>query len=135
VSTWHLHAINGHSLVLASSAMVLLASTCLDRRLGQAAMCDTFAGMSGGRLAPNLSIAAPLGALTSLSYKVLVHVGDMSRGIGGRLGASAFLAASVTGRWDCVDNKEVEAQPDGEGRRCWRRRNEVTELFVIMCGY
>jgi hypothetical protein len=96
VSTWHLHAINGHLPVLASSAMALLASTCLDRQLGQAAMCGTFAGMPGGRLAPNLSIAASLGALTSLSYEVLVHVGDVSWGIGGRLGASAFLVASVT---------------------------------------
>jgi hypothetical protein len=40
------------------------------------------------------------GALTSLSYKVLVHAGDVSRGIGGRLGASAFLAASIT-VWHC----------------------------------
>jgi hypothetical protein len=57
VLTWHLHAINGHSPVLASSAIALLPSTCLDCRLGQAVICGTFAGMLGGRLAPNLSIA------------------------------------------------------------------------------
>jgi hypothetical protein len=48
------------------------------------------------RLPSNLSIAASLGALTSLSYEVLVHAGDVSRGIGGRLGAPVFLTVSVT---------------------------------------
>ena len=96
VSTWHLHAQVGHSPALASSAVALLVSTCLDRRLGSAAMCGSFAGMSGGHLVPNVAIAASLGALTSLSYEVLVvRAKNLCRGIGGRLGAAAFLAASV----------------------------------------
>ena len=44
VATWYLHLVNGFSPVLASSAMTLLVSTCLDRRLGQAAFCGSFAG-------------------------------------------------------------------------------------------
>ena len=36
---------------------------------------------------------------------------------------------------DRVDDKEGQAQPDAEGRHRWRRRDEVIELCVIMCGY
>jgi hypothetical protein len=38
-------------------------------------------------------------------------------------------------RQDRVDDKEGEAQPDAEGHHFRRRRDEVIELCVIMCGY
>lgn len=102
LSTWYLHIFNGYSPVLASSAVTLLISTCLDRRLGQAAFCGSFAGMSGGHLVPNLSIAMLLGGLTSMSYEVLIHIKNFSLGIGGRLGATAFVATSVLAKYQRV---------------------------------
>mmetsp|Transcript_564 Transcript_564/g.1193 ORF Transcript_564/g.1193 Transcript_564/m.1193 type:complete len:451 (-) Transcript_564:1818-3170(-) len=102
VATWYLHLFNGYSSVLASSAMTLLVSTCLDRRLGQAAFCGSFGGMSGGHLAPNLPSAMILAALTSLSYEVLIHIKNFSLGIGGRLGATAFVATSVLAKYQGV---------------------------------
>lgn len=102
LATWYLHLFNGYSPVLASSAVTLLISTCLDRRLGQAAFCGSFAGMSGGHLAPNLSMAMLLGVLTSTSYEVLIHIKNFSFGIGGRLGATAFLATSVLAKYQRI---------------------------------
>ncbi|KAL3772011.1 hypothetical protein ACHAWO_008183 [Cyclotella atomus] len=102
LATWYLHLFNGYSPVLASSAITLLISTCLDRRLGQAAFCGSFAGMSGGHLAPNFSMAMLLGALTSISYEVLIHIKNFSFGIGGRLGATAFLATSLLAKYQRV---------------------------------
>ncbi|KAL7467183.1 hypothetical protein ACHAXS_007436 [Conticribra weissflogii] len=99
LSTWFLHIHNGHSPVLASSAATLLISTCLDKRLGQAAFCGSFAGMSGAHLAPSVSSAVLLSALTSLSYEVLIHAKNLSLGIGGRLGATAFVATSALARY------------------------------------
>ena len=99
VATWYLHLQNGFSPVLASSAVTLLVSTCLDRRLGQAAFCGSFAGMSGGHLLPNLGSAALLGALSSGFYELLININNVCLGIGGRLGATAFLAASVLAKY------------------------------------
>ena len=99
LSTRYMHLYNGFSPVLASSATTLLVSTCLDRRLGQAAFCGSFAGMSGGHLAPTLPIAVMLGALSSVSYEILIHINNLCLGIGGRLGASAFLATSIMAKY------------------------------------
>ncbi|KAL9190194.1 hypothetical protein ACHAXT_007405 [Thalassiosira profunda] len=99
IATWYLHLFNGFSPVLASAAMTLLVSTCLDRRLGQAAFCGSFAGMSGGHLAPTLATASLLGALTSGSYEVLIHINNFCLGIGGRLGATAFLATAALSKY------------------------------------
>ena len=99
LSTWYLHLFNGYSPVLASSAITLLVSTCLDRRLGQAAFCGSFAGMSGGHLAPNFGTAVLLGVLASINYEVLIHMKNFCLGIGGRLGATAFLATSVVAKY------------------------------------
>ncbi|KAL7550720.1 hypothetical protein ACHAWF_013935 [Thalassiosira exigua] len=101
-ATWYLHLFNGYSPVLASSAMTLLVSTCLDRRLGQAAFCGSFAGMSGGHLAPNVSMALMLGAMTSASYEVLIHIKNFCLGIGGRLGAAAFVATAALAKYQGV---------------------------------
>ena len=102
IATWYLHLFNGFSPVLASSALTLLVSTCLDRRLGQAAFCGSFAGMCGGHLVPNPSLALLLGCLTSVSYEVLIHINNFCLGIGGRLGATAFLATSLLARYQKV---------------------------------
>ena len=102
LATWYLHLFNGYSSVLASSALTLLVSTCLDRRLGQAAFCGSFAGMCGGHLAPNLSMAMALGAMTSISYEVLIHINNFCLGIGGRLGATAFVATSILAKYQKV---------------------------------
>lgn len=102
IATWYLHLFNGYSPVLASSACTLLVSTCFDRRLGQAAFCGSFAGMCGGHLAPNISIALILAGLTSLSYEVLIHINNFCLGIGGRLGAAAFLATGVLAKYQSI---------------------------------
>jgi hypothetical protein len=102
ISTWYLHIFNGYSPVLASSATTLLVSMCLDRRLGQAAFCGSFAGMSGGHLVPNISMALLLGSLTSASYEMLIHIKNAFLGIGGRLGATAFLATAAVAKYQNV---------------------------------
>lgn len=104
LATWYLHVNNGYSPVLASSAITLLVSTCLDRRLGQAAFCGTFAGMSGAFMAPTYSAAMLLGLLTSMSYEVLIHTKNFCLGIGGRLGATAFLATAALARYQGVSS-------------------------------
>ncbi|KAL9190163.1 hypothetical protein ACHAXT_007374 [Thalassiosira profunda] len=102
LATWYLHLFNNCSPVLASSAVTLLVSTFVDRRLGQAALCGSFAGMSGGHLAPNLSMTVGLGGLASVSYEVLVNMNNFCSGIGGRLGATAFLATSIVAKYSGV---------------------------------
>ncbi|KAL3793969.1 hypothetical protein HJC23_009452 [Cyclotella cryptica] len=99
LSTRYLHLCNGFSPVLASSAMTFLISTCIDPRLGQAALCGSLAGMSGGHIVPNLSVALALGALTSLCYEILIHMSNLFAGIGGRLGATAFLATGIVAKY------------------------------------
>ncbi|KAK1749021.1 hypothetical protein QTG54_000960 [Skeletonema marinoi] len=94
--------INGISPVLASSAITLLTSTCIDRRLGQAALCGSLAGMSGMHLLPNLSMTALLGVATTASYEVLISINNLFSGIGGRIGASAFLATSVMAKYQGI---------------------------------
>ncbi len=102
MATRYLHVHNSHSPVLASSSMALLVSTCLDQRLGQAALCGSIAGMSGGHLTPNLSLAAALGMLTSICYEMLIHIKNLCSGIGGRLGVAAFLVTSVVAKHNGV---------------------------------
>ena len=102
LSTRYLHLINGVSPVLASSAVALLVSTCVDRRLGQAALCGSFAGMSGGHLMPTVPMAMMLGGLTSICYELLIHINNLCWGIGGRLGATAFLATSMMAKYSGI---------------------------------
>ncbi|KAL3774002.1 hypothetical protein ACHAW5_004852 [Stephanodiscus triporus] len=102
LSTRYLHLICGNSPVLAASATTMLVSTCLDRRLGRAALCGSLAGMSGGHLTPTLSAAVALAGLSSMSYELLINTNDACRGIGGRLGAAAFLATSVLAKYQGV---------------------------------
>lgn len=88
--------------VLASSAVTLACSACLDRRLGQAAFCGTFAGMSSDAVVPTPSHAVVLGGLTSILYEVIIHRWNAFLGIGGRLGATAFVATSLVAEWQKV---------------------------------
>ena len=102
LSTRYLHLYQGHSPILASSAITLLVSTCFDKRFGQVALCGSFAGMCGGHLVPNLSMAMVLGGLTSLCYETLVGINNLCLGIGGRLGATAFLATSILAKYSSI---------------------------------
>ena len=102
LATRHLHLVNGISPVLASSAITLLTSTCIDRRLGQAALCGSLAGMSGMHLVPNLSMTALLGLATTASYEILISINNLFSGIGGRVGASAFLATSFMAKYQGI---------------------------------
>ncbi len=107
LSTRHLHLLGGHSPVLAACATALLASTCLDRRLGRAALCGSLAGMSGGHLAPDLPAAVALAGLASACHEILIVGGAggdndarrRRRGVGGRIGAAAFLATSALAKF------------------------------------
>jgi len=100
IATRYLHVHNSHSPVLASSSLSLLVSTCLDRRLGQAALCGSFAGMCGTHLVRDWSMATTLGVLTSMCYEMVIHVNNLCLGIGGRLGVTAFMATSVLARYN-----------------------------------
>ena len=80
--------------VMASSALTLICSMCFDKRLGQAAFCGTFAGMGSHTLISSWQIALGLGGLTSILFECLIHNKNMFSGIGGRLGATAFIASS-----------------------------------------
>lgn len=102
LATRHLHLVNAISPVLASSAITLLTSTCIDRRLGQAALCGSLAGMSGMHLVPNLSMTALLGVATTASYEVLIRINNFCSGIGGRIGATAFLATSAMAKYQGI---------------------------------
>mmetsp|Transcript_10433 Transcript_10433/g.22694 ORF Transcript_10433/g.22694 Transcript_10433/m.22694 type:complete len:464 (+) Transcript_10433:34-1425(+) len=130
IATWYLHLFNGYSPVLASSAMTLLVSTCLDRRLGQAAFCGSFAGMCGGHLAPDVPMAVLLGALTSLSYEVLIHINNFCLGIGGRLGATAFLATSVLAKYQGVASVGRKMR-----RGLWKSGAGPSSIVVVMMLY
>ena len=102
IATWYLHLYNGYSPILASSAITLLVSTCLDRRLGQAAFCGSFAGMCGGHIVGSPSMAIVLGCLTSICYEMLIHINNFCLGVGGRLGATAFVATSILAKYQKV---------------------------------
>jgi len=84
-----------YSNVLASSALTLICSTVFDKRLGQAAFCGSFAGMCSTSIIPTKNLALVLGLVTSVCYELLIHVGNAFLGVGGRLGATAFLATSA----------------------------------------
>ncbi len=130
IATWYLHCINTYSPVLASSAIALLVSTCLDRRLGQAAICGSFAGMCGGHMVPQVSSAVLLGALTSASYEVLIHVNNLCLGIGGRLGATAFLATSIFAKYRGVSSVGRKMR-----RGLWKSGTGPSSILVTMIMY
>lgn len=91
--TWFAQA--EYSNVLASSALTLICSMVFDKRLGQAAFCGSFAGMCSTAVIPTKNLAVVLGLVTSLCYEILIHGGNAFLGVGGRLGATAFLATSA----------------------------------------
>jgi hypothetical protein len=108
LSTRYLHLFCGNLPVLAACATTLLVSTCIDRRLGRAALCGSLAGMSGGHLTPDLSTAVALAGLTSIAYELSINTGNACCGVGGRLGAAAFLAMSTLAKYQgvrCVGRK------------------------------
>ncbi|KAL3789692.1 hypothetical protein ACHAWO_001040 [Cyclotella atomus] len=98
-STRYLHLVNGFSPVLAASSISFLISTCYDKRLGQVVLCGALAGMSGGHLMPDNSMALLLGLITSVCYEVLIGMSNLFAGIGGRIGGVAFLATSIMAKY------------------------------------
>ena len=103
ICTRYLHLMNGFSPVLAASAVSYLVSTCYDKRLGQVALCGALAGMSGGHLLPNTSMAVMLACVTSACYEVFILMSNSFSGIGGRIGATAFLATSIMAKYQRVN--------------------------------
>jgi hypothetical protein len=53
-------------------------------------------------LLPNLSMTALLGFFTTASYEIVIKINNLFSGIGGRVGASAFLATSVMAKYQGV---------------------------------
>lgn len=92
--TWYAQKTNQYTSVMASSAFTLICSMCFDRRLGQAAFCGSFAGMSSLAVIPSWQLALVLGGVTSFLFEGLVHYMNAYLGVGGRLGATAFIATS-----------------------------------------
>lgn len=58
-------------------------------------MAGTFTGMSSPALFPSAQWALGAGVLTSLLYESLIHARDTALGLGGRLGAIAFIAVNA----------------------------------------
>ncbi len=91
--TWY--AQKQYTNVMASSALTLICSMCFDKRLGQAAFCGTFAGMASTKMVPTWQYAVGLGTLTSFFYEILIEKKNCFVGVGGRLGATAFIASLI----------------------------------------
>ena len=91
--TWY--AQTQYSNVMASAAVTLVCSMVFDKRLGQAAFCGSFAGMCSQAVIPTRNLALALGGITSLLYEIFIHAQNAFLGVGGRLGATAFLATSA----------------------------------------
>ncbi len=129
LSTRYLHLSNGFSPVLASSAITFLMSTCLDTRLGGCALCGSLAGMSGGHLVPYLSAALILGGLASGCYEVLIR-NNLFNGIGGRVGAAAFVATGILAKYRHVS---------GVGRKLrrgmWKAGVGPSSIVVSMIAF
>ncbi len=126
----YLHLFCGNSPVLAACTTTLLVSTCIDRRLGRAALCGSLAGMSGGHLTPDLSAAVALARLTSIAYELSINTGNACRGVGGRLGTVAFLATSALAKYQgvrCVGRKLR--------RGLWRSGDGPSSILMLMILY
>ncbi len=93
--TWYAQKVNNYTNVMASAATTLICSMCFDKRLGQAAFCGSFAGMSSVNVIPTATLALALGGVTSVLFEALIHYRNAYLGVGGRLGATAFLATSI----------------------------------------
>ena len=92
--TWFLQ--KQYTNVMASSAITLICCMCLNKRLTQAAFCGTFAGMASSSIIPSWKYALGLGSFTSVLYEVLIDKKNAFVGVGGRLGATAFIASLLT---------------------------------------
>ena len=82
------HATN----VMVSSVITLVCSMLFDKRLGQAALCGSFAGMCSTSIIPTTKLALILGSITSILYEMM----PFFLGVGGeRLGITAFIGTSI----------------------------------------
>ena len=93
----------GHSNVMASAAITLVCSMFFDKRLGQAAFCGSFAGMCSSSIVSSPVWAMILAILTASCFEVFIHTKNVFLGIGGRLGATAFIATSIVALLQKVD--------------------------------
>jgi hypothetical protein len=78
--------------VMVSSVITLICSILFDNRLGQAALCGSFAGMCSTSIIPTPKLALILGAITSILYEIMPMFLGVS---GGRLGITAFTGTSI----------------------------------------
>ncbi len=92
--TWFLQ--RQYTNVMASSALTLITCMCFNNKaLTQAAFCGTFAGMASMTIIPTWQYALSLGVITSVLYEVLIGAKNAFVGIGGRLGATAFIGSLI----------------------------------------
>lgn len=94
VLTYYAHAHARVCSPVMASAAVTLTSSLIAPGLGQAAMCGTFAGMSGLLVLPSVPWALGAGVVTSVLFETLIHYYDWALGLGGRLGMIAFIAVN-----------------------------------------
>ena len=78
--------------VMVSSVITLVCSMLFDKRLGQAALCGSFAGMCSTSIIPTTKLALILGSITSILYELMPFF--LGAG-GGRLGITAFIGTSI----------------------------------------
>jgi hypothetical protein len=78
--------------VMVSSVITLVCSLLFDKRLGQAALCGSFAGMCSTSIIPTTKLALSLGGITSILYEIMPMFLGVS---GGRLGMTAFIGTSI----------------------------------------
>jgi uncharacterized membrane protein YraQ (UPF0718 family) len=86
--------------------------------------------MSGGHLVPSISIALLLGSLTSASYEVFIHMQNAFLGVGGRLGATAFLATAAVAKYQNVKffGKRLR-------RGLWKSGAGLSSIVITMVLY
>ena len=66
-------------------------------------MAGTFTGMSSPALFPSAQWALGAGVLTSLLYESVIHARGTALGLGGRLGAIAFIAVNAIALLQGID--------------------------------
>jgi len=129
--TRYLHLFRNNSPILSASVTTLLVSTCLDIRLGRAALCGSLAGMSGGHLTPTLSMGVALAGVTSLMYELSIESNNWWRGFGGgRLGVVTFLATSILAEYQGVHYIGRKLR-----RGLWRAGVGPSNMLVSMIGF
>jgi hypothetical protein len=91
-------------------------------------MCGSFAGMTtSALLLPNYKYALGLGAVTSILFELLIHERNAFGGVGGRLGATAFLATHIIAA--------TQGIPTGVAFQSIQRMNFASSKVISMMGW